>query len=124
MFTFKKSYFIAAVIIFAIEVFIALYIQDRIIRPYVGDFLVVILMYCFLRSFLNVPVVTTAIGVLLFSYLIELLQYLNIINTLGLENSRIVNLVLGNYFEWIDMLAYTLGIVTVMICEKLVFKNR
>ncbi|MFT5385169.1 MAG: hypothetical protein ACI81W_002574, partial [Saprospiraceae bacterium] len=36
--------------LFLIEVGIAVFIQDRIIRPYIGDLLVVILIYCFIRS--------------------------------------------------------------------------
>lgn len=34
------------------EVLIALYVRDRFIRPYVGDMLVVVLVYSFVRIFL------------------------------------------------------------------------
>ena len=124
MLTFKPTYFIIAIIIFAVEVFIALFLHDPIIRPYVGDLLVVILMYCFIRSFFNLPVATTAIFVLLFAYFIEWLQYRNFVKLLGLENSKWANVVLGNRFEWIDMLAYTLGIGVVLISEKAIRKRK
>ena len=75
MLKFKLKYFILAAILFLIEVLIALFIHDNFIRPFVGDVLVVILIYCFIKSFLNSPVVITAIAVLLFAYLIEVLQY-------------------------------------------------
>ncbi|MBC7827619.1 MAG: DUF2809 domain-containing protein [Chitinophagaceae bacterium] len=117
MLTFNKSYFFAAIILFIVEVLIALYVNDRIIRPYIGDFLVVILMYCFVRAFLNANAVKVAIGVLIFSYLIEFLQYLNLVGFLGLQKSRVANVVLGNYFEWIDIVAYTLGIIAVIAFE-------
>jgi hypothetical protein len=68
LFVFKPLYFIVAVILFGIEVLIALYIKDNFIRPYVGDVLVVILLYCLIKSFINTTVLTTAIGVLLFSF--------------------------------------------------------
>jgi hypothetical protein len=119
MITFRKPYFILALLLLVIEVLIALFLHDRIIRPYVGDFLVVILMYCFIRSFLSASVLATAISVLLFAYIIELLQYLDLIGRLGLRASRFANIVLGNYFEWIDILSYTLGVVTVVTIEKL-----
>lgn len=118
MITFKRSYFVAAIVLFVIEVLIALYVTDRIIRPYVGDLLVVILMYCFLRSFLKVSVAVTALVVLLFAYFVEWLQYLNLVRALGWQHSKLANVVLGNHFEWIDMLAYTLGIGLVLLFER------
>lgn len=124
MLTFKPAYFIIAVIIFAVEVLIALYLQDPIIRPYVGDLLVVILIYCFIKSFFSFPVATTAAFVLLFAYFIEWLQYMNLVKVLSLENSKLANVILGNRFEWIDMLAYTLGIGIVLIFEKAVRKRK
>lgn len=115
---FQKRYFIFTVLLFIIEVFIALFFKDRIIRPYVGDFLVVILLYCFLKSFFKISVLKAALAVLLFAYLIEFLQYLNIVKYLGLEKSRLANIIIGNSFEWIDMLAYTLGTIVIIIVER------
>ena len=99
---------------------IALFVRDNFIRPYGGDFLVVILIYCFVKSFLDTPVVSTAISVLAFAYLIETLQYFQIVHHLGLDQSRIANILIGNYFTWVDMLAYTLGIAFVVVIEKLI----
>jgi len=119
MIRFQKRYFVFAILLFGIEVLIALFIHDGVIRPYVGDFLVVILIYCFVRSFFTVSVFKTALSVLLFAYLLEFLQYLNLIGRLGLQNSRIANLLLGNLFQWGDLVAYTLGIVVVLVLEKI-----
>ncbi|MGN6294005.1 MAG: DUF2809 domain-containing protein [Chitinophagaceae bacterium] len=118
VFRFNKTYFLLAVLLFVIEVLIALYMHDRIIRPYIGDLLVVILLYCFVRAFVNISPVKIAIGVLLFSYLIEVLQYLKLVKLLGLQHSRIANVVIGNLFEWIDLVAYTVGIIIVLAVEK------
>ena len=124
MFRFHRKYFLLAILLFFVEVLIAVYMHDQIIRPYVGDLLVVILLYCFLKSFVKVSVVKAAIFVLLFSYLIEFLQYLNLIKFLGLQKSRFANIILGNYFEWIDLVAYTLGIVIVLLIEKRSYLNK
>ena len=118
MFKFQWKYFVLAILLFLAEVLIAYYIHDKIIRPYVGDLLVVILIYCFIKSFVNISVTKAAIFVLLFAYVIELLQYLNMIKFLGLQKSRMANIVLGNYFEWIDLVAYTIGIAIVILIEK------
>ncbi|MEJ7626233.1 MAG: DUF2809 domain-containing protein [Ferruginibacter sp.] len=118
IFFFNRSYFLIAVLLFVVEVLIALFAHDRIIRPYVGDFLVVILIYCFVRSFFNVTVWISATGVLLFAYFIEILQYFNIVEKLGLQNYSLAKTIIGTSFEWIDIIAYTLGIITVVIIEK------
>jgi len=118
VFRFNKTYFLLAVLLFVIEVLIALYMHDRIIRPYIGDLLVVILLYCFVRAFVSISPVKIAIGVLLFSYLIEVLQYLKLVKLLGLQHSRIANVVIGNLFEWMDLVAYTVGIIIVLAVEK------
>ncbi len=124
MIKFQKSYFIIAVSLFVTEVLIALYLHDEIIRPYFGDVLVVILLYCFVKSFLNIPVAIAAFSVLLFSYLIETLQYFHIIHYLGLDRSALASTIMGNYFTWVDILAYTLGISIVLCIEWLMVTGK
>jgi len=118
MLTLNKKYLIIAVILFITEVLIALYTHDRIIRPYVGDYLVVMLIYSFVKAFFNVPVKVAAIGVLLFAYLIEFLQFFDVLKMLGLQGNQLATVVMGYNFEWIDILAYTLGTLTILGLEK------
>lgn len=115
---FNPRYFVYTILLFVTEVLIALFVHDQFIRPYIGDFLVVILIYCFVKSFLNTPVVATAIGVLIFAYLVELLQYFRIVEVLGLQHYRAARIIIGSAFEWQDILAYTLGILMVVVVEK------
>lgn len=119
MFRFHKGYFGLTVVLLLIEVLIAMYVRDDFIRPYFGDFLVVILMYCFLRSFADLNMRLTAMAVLLFSYLIEILQYLNFVERLGLGNSEIARTLIGTSFAWMDILAYTTGILAVLLFERM-----
>jgi hypothetical protein len=121
--TFNLKYFATAILLFIVEVLIALYAHDQIVRPYVGDFLVVMLIYCFVKAFLNFPILKTAIGVLLFSFLIEFLQYCNIIEKLGLQHSKFANTVMGNSFAWIDIATYIGGIAIVLLLEKIIHKK-
>jgi hypothetical protein len=120
---FNRSYFALAIMLFAIEILIATFAHDRIIRPYIGDVLVVILIYCFVKSVLNTPVLKTAICVLLFSFAIEGLQYLNLVDRLGLQNSKIATTIIGNSFEWIDIFAYIVGTVLVLFFEKIILSR-
>lgn len=116
---FHRRYFIAAMLLLFTEVIIARYFHDKFIRPFVGDFLVVILIYCMVCSFLKLHTMAAAAGVLLFAYAIEISQYYHLINMLGLEHSTIAQMILGTSFSWIDILMYTLGIIAVIILEIL-----
>lgn len=118
MIRFNKTYFIIASIIFIVEVLIALFVRDRFVRPYLGDVLVVILIYCFIQSFFSWPYKPTALGVLLFSFFIEWLQSINFVEKIGLENSKLANTVIGNSFAWLDIVAYVVGIVLVLVVEQ------
>ncbi len=116
-FRFNWRYCTLTVILFITEVLIALYLHDSFIRPYVGDFLVVILIYCFVCSFMRAPAAAIALGVLAFSCTIETLQYFNIVKLLGLSHSRLANIVIGTSFSWSDILAYTLGLFLTVVAE-------
>jgi hypothetical protein len=118
MLTFNKKYFGLTILFFVIEVLIAVYVHDAIIRPYIGDVLVVILIYCFIKSFLKLPVLPVALFVLLFSFSAEFLQYLNIVEKLGLQNSKTARTVIGTSFALIDLVCYIAGIIIVLIAEK------
>ncbi len=114
---FDKTYFTLAVFSFGIEVFIALYIHDNFVRPYFGDVLVVILIYCFIKSFLKSDVFAVALFTLHFAFTIEFLQYLNIVEMLDLQNSKTARIVIGTSFSWSDILSYIVGILIVISVE-------
>jgi hypothetical protein len=119
MFNFHKYYFLLALLLLAIEVFIGFYMHDAVIRPYGGDFLVVILLYCLVKSFTNIPVLLTAGWVLFFAYSVEVMQYFHLIRLLGLQNSKAAAILLGTSFSFIDLLTYTLGILLVIAVENM-----
>jgi len=119
MLRFNRWYFVLMLLLFAIEFIIGADFHDTIIRPYGGDFLVVILIYCFVKSFITTPVVSTALGVLLFSYLVEISQYFHLVSLLGMQHSKLAKIMLGTSFSFTDLLAYTLGIGLVIVIENL-----
>ena len=124
MFRFDKTYFLFALVLFIIEICIAVFVPDSFVRPYVGDYLVVILIYCAVRTVLNAPVINVAVGVLLFSFAIETLQYFQLVNRLGLQNNIVAKTVIGYGFEWLDLVAYSIGIITILILERRKLNNR
>ena len=115
---FRFSYFLLSLVILGVEIFIAARMNDAVIRPYGGDFLAVILLYCMIRTILDTPILPTALAVLLFAYLIETLQYFRLADRLGLKAHSISRILLGDYFTWTDIVSYTLGIALVIILER------
>jgi len=124
MFTFNRNYFIIASIILVIEVIIALFLNDKFIRPYFGDVLVVILIYCGIMTFVNCSYWVVATIAILFSFTVETLQYFNIIDKFGLQNNKIAQAVIGTSFSWKDLVCYSTGIIVVIIIEILRSKQK
>ncbi len=109
MFKFHPRYFYATVLLFLIEVFIGVFIHDSFIRPFGGDVLVVILIYCFVKSFWKIRPNVAITGVFIFACIVEWLQYLNIIDILGIRQYKLLVIILGSSFDWNDILAYATG---------------
>jgi len=118
MFIWNKKYFYFTLILLLIEVCIAVFVNESFIRPFIGDVLVVILIYCFVRAFCNIHSSILAFSILAFSCTIEILQYFNFVNKLGLQKYKILAVALGSTFDWKDIIAYTIGIITVLWLEK------
>ena len=119
MLRFQKQYFFLSMLLFSIEALIAAYIDGGLIRAYLGDILVVILLYCAVRSFFNLPALKVCLSVLLFSFIVETLQYFNIVTLLGLKNFEIAKIVIGTSFSWIDIGCYVLGTAVILAGEQL-----
>lgn len=111
------SFFIFISLLF-IEVLIAVFVNDSFIRPFVGDFLAVILLYYLFSSFYEISPIKTALIVLFIAYLIEWLQYIHFIELMGWGDRKLLKIILGSSFDWGDILAYTLGIGAVLFFHK------
>jgi len=110
--TFNKNYFIAFIILFLIEL------------ATFGDFLVVILLYCLFKSFIKFGIWPIAITTLGIAYGIEFLQLTDFLAYLGLGENKLANIIFGNSFSAQDLVAYTLGIITVLVLEKVRRSNQ
>ncbi|WP_411893717.1 DUF2809 domain-containing protein [Winogradskyella sp. A2] len=121
---FNKYYLVLAHSLFLMEVAIAFIIKTGFIRYTFGDYLVVILLYAIIRGCTNLKVWVSALVVLLIAYLIEMLQLVHFLTYFNLENNPTANLILGSTFQMGDLLAYTLGILTVLIFEHYYANNK
>lgn len=120
----KRIYYaIMTVILLAVEVFIALFIHDRFIRPYIGDVIVVIVVYTFVRIFIPERVRLLPLYVFIFAAGVEVLQLFHIVDILGLENNRFMRILIGSVFDMADVICYGVGCVMLGIYEWMMAKK-
>ena len=118
---FNYKYFLTTIFLFLAEVSIATVFKDIFwLRAYFGDVLVVILIYTFILTFLEIKNKTLLnIGVFLFACVIEFAQYFHFAEWFGLKNNKIAMIVLGNSFSWIDILCYAMGSFCIFTFHKI-----
>ena len=107
-------------LIFLLLLFIEVLIANTsgFIRHTFGDFLVVILLFYLVKTFINLSNRSIGFSVLIFAFVVEFLQLSPLLEYLGLQNNRFAVIVFGATFSFGDLLAYTLGITTALFIEK------
>ncbi len=114
---FNITYAIIALIIFIIEVLIALFLKGGFIRHTFGDYLVVVLIYCALKAIFHIKTLYAVIAVWIFAFAVEFLQLTNILHYFGLEHNTVAKIVFGTTFHVSDLIAYSLGCISIFIVE-------
>ena len=114
---FNTSFFASSLVLLILEICIAAYFTEGFIRHTFGDFLATILMYCGLRSLFQFKAINLAIGVCTFAFLIEFLQLFNFLEYINLSDNPLAVIILGSTFEFTDLIAYTLGVITIFLID-------
>lgn len=101
----RLLYAAAFVLLLGIEVLIALFVHDRFVRPYLGDVLAVVTVYCGARIvFVNKPRFLS-VWVTVLAFVVELLQLTDLSEHVG----SIFAVIVGSTFDFADLLCYTVG---------------
>lgn len=120
----RKFYLAATVALTAVEVFIALYVHDQFIRPYVGDVLVVIVLYCFVRIWFPVGWKKLPLYIFLFAAGVEILQYFRLVELLGVERNTFLRILLGSVFDVKDIICYGVGCGLLGVFQSCIDRRR
>lgn len=113
----RIKYLIGFIIILIVEVFIALYVHDNVIRPYVGDILVIICIYLLLRIIIPEKIKYLSLYVLILAILVEIMQYFNFTDMLSAQN-KILKIALGSTFDINDIVCYVIGYIIIILFEQ------
>ena len=103
----RLYYGAAALALLVIEVCIALFVRDSFVRPYLGDVLAVIFVYCAARTAFPKKPQLLSLWVTGFSILVELIQLTDFSRIFG-ENS-VFSVIVGATFDVKDLLCYAVG---------------
>lgn len=104
----RLVFLILAVIILLTEIFIGIFVHDSFIRPYFGDVLIVILLYCIIRIALPTKHYWLSASVFLFAVAVEITQIFPLCDLLHIEN-RLMRVLMGTSFSVGDIFAYLAG---------------
>lgn len=110
------KYMLGFVCLFAMEALIALFVHDKIVRPYVGEILVVLLLYCFVRIFIKAHKMLP-LGILIFCTAVEVSQYFHLVERLGLGENKIATTLIGTTFAPEDILCYAIGFALLVLWQ-------
>lgn len=118
----RRRYALLFLLLLAVEIFIALFVHDRFIRPYLGDVLVVAVLYAFLRILFPAGLPWLPAAVTLLAMGVEIGQAFGLVELLGLGHIRFFRILLGTTFDWADLLCYLTG--GLLICGGEIFRSR
>ncbi|MGN0687935.1 MAG: DUF2809 domain-containing protein [Oscillospiraceae bacterium] len=118
----QRLLYIAAFAVFLlIEVCIALFVHDRFVRPYIGDVLAVITVYCAARAVFP-DRFWLAPAVLLLAAAVELIQLTDI--SAMFPEGGIIATVLGSTFDAADLICYTVGAAVCLVWDIFILRKR
>ena len=121
---FNRYFFLACLVIFVIEVVIAIFASDNPIRGSLGDILVVVLIYCFIKSFFANEIKLLWLYIFVFAVLVEIGQYFHLVDLLGLSENRFAAIILGSTFDPWDIVCYFVGCICIWFFEVAVRSQR
>ena len=120
----ELRYLAAFCVLLVTEVVIAVFVHDRFVRPYLGDVLVVLVLYCLVRTFWTPPHPLLPFWVFLFAALVEVGQYFHLVERLHLERITILRIALGSTFDMADILCYAAGAAALFGWQRIEKRTR
>lgn len=111
---------VLSVLLLGVEILIGMFAHGWV-RDYLGDVLVVILLYTICRSISPMKPVYGWIlpaGILIFAFCVEFLQLWGFADKMHITN-QLVRIIIGTGFSVVDLIAYAIGILPCFIYERI-----
>lgn len=118
----RISFLAVFVLLLAVEVLIALFVHDDFVRPYVGDMIVTVVVWSFLRIIFPDKFKLMSLYVMIFAILVEVGQYFHYTELLGITNPILVTMI-GTTFAWADIACYAVGCIVAAVADTVMFRK-
>jgi hypothetical protein len=108
-----------ALALLSVEILIGRYASDSLIRPYLGDVLVIPLLYCLIVSIwqsrrpARLPWLVFG-----FALAVEAAQALHIADLLGFTRPSLIRTIIGTHADPLDIVAYAVGTALIIAFER------
>lgn len=104
------------------EIVIALFVHDDIVRPYVGDAIVTVLLCSLVRIFFPRGLKLLPLWVCLFAFAVEIGQLFDVVSLIGLGDVAFFRILVGSTFSYIDLVCYAAGCAFFLAVETVLKK--
>ncbi|MGJ8761412.1 DUF2809 domain-containing protein [Polaribacter sp. AHE13PA] len=111
------NYFIPFILLLIIEVLIERF-ATGFIRFTIGDYLAVMLVYTLIKSILRISIEKAILITFIIAFSIEFLQLSDLQNNFPAAYSKTLKIILGTSFSFGDLVAYSLGIISIILVER------
>lgn len=111
------KYFIAFILLLIIEILIERF-ATGFIRFTIGDYLAVMLVYTLIKGTVNISIGKAILITFIIAFSIEFLQLSDLQNNFPAEYSKTLKIILGTSFSFGDLVAYSLGIISIILVER------
>lgn len=113
-----------SLLLLGIEVLIGMFGHGWV-RSYLGDVLVVILLYTIVRTIISnkkIPWFIIPTVIVIFAFIVEFLQLWGFCDKFGITN-KLLRIIIGTGFSIIDLVSYLIGIIPCYIAEFVLNKK-
>lgn len=112
----RRVYFLIFLSLLITEVFIAVFVHDSFVRPYLGDVLAVGVVFYFIKIFFCDRIPILPLYVFIFAVVIEVLPLIEFFHKIGTEH-KILGIILGSTFDWKDVICYAVGCSIISVVD-------
>ena len=112
----RLPYIAGFLLLLGVEICIGMFYFSKFIRAYMGDVIVVWVIYCLFRSFVprKFNSCAVAVGILVFSFAVEFLQKIHIADVLGVKN-ELLRIIIGTSYAPEDLWCYAAGTAVTLL---------
>lgn len=112
-------YSVLFVLFLAIEIFIGEFAAPKgFVRCYLGDVLIMPVMFCFVRIFTDKFEKSLPVALLTFACFVEFIQSVDVCGLLGIDKKSLLAVIIGTSGDIKDILCYVCGTILIYIISK------